>query len=367
MRFPLRMALDLATYILRNRLRPPKSWQQNHAAGNGEGNPFRILTASSRPGIPHPLRHKRFPIVLMLEPLHACNLTCTGCGRIREYRATITEKLTLEQCLRAADECGAPVISICGGEPLLYPEIGQLVAGLLERKRYIYLCTNGLLIRKRLHEFRPHPRFFFNVHLDGMEQTHDRAVERPGVFREAIENIRVAKQAGFQVSTNTTIYRDTDIGELEELFEYLKPLGVDAHMVSPAYGYAAVNEREIFLTRDEIREKFQAMDRLARKYPLTTSPLYLDFLQGKRELPCTAWGNPTYNVLGWRSPCYLISDAHYQTFEELMTRTPWENYGPGRDLRCEHCMVHCGFEPSAALGIGATFRDALRLLRWTLG
>lgn len=354
MRLPLSLTARLAAYIIRHRLRPPPQWQRNAARGSDGVRPV------------HPLFHKRFPLVLMLEPLHACNLTCTGCGRIREYEASLNEQLTLEQCLRAADECGAPVVSISGGEPLLYAQIAALIAGLLARNRHIYLCTNGLLVPQRLHEFRPHPRLFFNIHLDGLEQTHDRAVERRGVFRKAVEAIRLAKAAGFKVSTNTTVYRHTDMGEIGRLFEYLEPFGLDGHMLSPAYGYSALNQREIFMTREEVHHKFRNIDRLPHRFPLSSTPLYLDFLQGKRDLPCTAWGNPTYNVKGWKGPCYLITDAHYQTFEELMTRTPWERYGRGQDARCEHCMVHCGFEPSAALGISFRAADALRLLRWTL-
>ncbi|MBI3681757.1 MAG: adenosyl-hopene transferase HpnH [Acidobacteria bacterium] len=312
------------------------------------------------------MMHQRFPLVLMLEPLHTCNLTCTGCGRIREYESSITQKLPLDQCLHAVDECGAPMVSICGGEPLLYPEIGPLVAGILARGRSCYLCTNGMFLVRRLKEFQPREQFFFNVHLDGMEENHDLAVERKGVFQEAIQAIQSAKSAGFKVVTNTTVYKETDMKEIEQLFEYLRGFGVDGHTISPAYGYSAVNQREIFLTREDIREKFSQIDRLARKFPLQTTPVYADFLQGKRELPCTAWGNPTYNVRGWKGPCYLITDAHYETFEELMTTTPWDHYGPGNDPRCDHCMVHCGFEPSAALGINAKMTDSFRLLTWML-
>ncbi len=258
------------------------------------------------------------------------------------------------------------MVSIAGGEPLLYPEIGALVAGLLERKRHIYLCTNGLLLRKRLSELCPHPRLFLNIHLDGLEETHDRAVERCGVFREAVEAIRAAKAAGFKVSTNTTIYKDTDMAEIEKLFEYLEPLQLDGHMISPAYGYSAVDDREIFMTREDVHEKFRDIDRLARRFRLNASPVYLEFLKGRRDLPCTAWGNPTYNVRGWKAPCYLITDAHYATFEEFMVRTPWKRYGPGRDPRCEHCLVHCGFEPSAALGVNFKAGDAVKLVRWAL-
>lgn len=369
MRFPLSMTAGMAGYIVMNKLRPRPEWQRDAGTPADAANPFRILhhkpngTQARRP---HPMIRKRFPLVLMLEPLHACNLTCTGCGRIREYEASITEKLSLDQCLAAVDECPAPVVSICGGEPMLYPEIAHLTAETLKRNRTIYLCTNGMFIRKRLGEFRPNDRFFFNVHLDGLEETHDKAVERAGVFREAIEGIRAAKQAGFKVSTNTTVYQETDMKEIEALFEYLEPFGVDGHMLSPAYGYSAVNDREIFLTREDVHEKFKGIERLSRRFRLNSTPVYLDFLQGKRDLPCTAWGNPTYNVKGWKGPCYLITDGHYKTFEELMTRTPWENYGHGNDPRCEHCMVHCGYEPSAALGINAKPSDSLRLLSWAL-
>ncbi|MBM3775144.1 MAG: adenosyl-hopene transferase HpnH [Acidobacteria bacterium] len=310
---------------------------------------------------------RRFPLVLMLEPLHACNLTCTGCGRIREYESTITERVPLEECLAAVEECGAPMVSICGGEPMMYPQIGELAAGILARDRFIYLCTNGMFIRRRLREFRPDRRFFFNVHLDGMQKSHDLAVEKEGVFAEAIEGIRAAKQAGFQVATNTTVYKETDMKEIEELFEYLEQFGVDGHQLSPAYGYSAVNHREIFLTREDVHEKFRDIDRLSKRFKLNQTPMYLEFLKGARELPCTAWGNPTYNVKGWKGPCYLITDQHHKTFEELMTRTPWESYGQGNDPRCEHCMVHCGYEPSAALGINASPADSLRMLSWALG
>ena len=287
---------------------------------------------------PHPMINKRFPIVMMLEPLHACNLTCTGCGRIREYESTITERVPLDECLAAVDECGAPVVSICGGEPMMYPQIGELVSGILERNRHIYLCTNGMFIRKRLREFRPDKRLFFNVHLDGMEKTHDLCVEREGVFRDAIEGIQAAKAAGFQVCTNTTVYKETDMREIEELFEYLQQFGVDGHQIAPAYGYSAVNDREIFLTRDDIREKFRDFERIAKKYAVRQTPVYLEFLKGDRELPCTAWGNPTYNVKGWKGPCYLITDGHYKTFEDLMTQTPWESVRTGErsPLRALH-------------------------------
>jgi len=368
MRFPLRMTAALASYILKNKLRPRPEWQHNVRPDS----PFPLWRKAPASGAPnglgaHPMLQKRFPLVLMLEPLHACNLTCTGCGRIREYESTITEKIPLQDCFRAVEECGAPVVSICGGEPMMYPQIGPLVRGILERRRHIYLCTNGMFIRKRLHEFLPDSRFFFNVHLDGLEKTHDMCVEREGVFRDAIDGIRAAKAAGFRVCTNTTVFSETDMAEVEALFEYLRPFQLDGHMLSPAYGYSAVGDREIFLTRSQIREKFKHADRLFARFPLNNTPVYLDFLQGRRELPCTAWGNPTYNVKGWKGPCYLITDAHYKTFQELMSLTPWENYGAGGpDPRCQDCMVHCGYEPSAALGVNARRGDNWRTLRWAL-
>jgi hopanoid biosynthesis associated radical SAM protein HpnH len=318
------------------------------------------------------MRQKRFPLVLMLEPLHACNLTCTGCGRIREYSQTIKEKLSVAQCLAAVDECGAPIVSICGGEPMIYPEIGPVVRGILKRRKHIYLCTNGMFIKKRLHELRPTSRFFFNVHLDGLEETHDKAVERHGVFASAVEGIRAAKKAGFLVCTNTTIFKETDLGEIDRLFSFLTRLGVDGFLISPAYGYVAVHQTnptgaaEIFMTRDDIRAKFKEAEKLLKKHRMMSSPIYLEFLSGKRQLTCTAWGNPTYNTKGWKGPCYLITDAHHATFRDLIDQTDWDSYGAGNDTRCDHCLVHSGFEASAALGVNGRLGDTLKMLMWQL-
>jgi len=334
MRFPLSLTTSLAGYILKKKL-----------FSNGNG---------------------RFPLVLMLEPLHACNLTCTGCGRIREYQETITQTISVEQCLQAVDECGAPIVSICGGEPMIYPPLGTLVEKLLGRKKHIYLCTNGMFIEKRLAEFRPTSRFFFNVHLDGLEKTHDMCVERQGVFQAAVAGIKAAKRAGFQVCTNTTIYKETDMHEIAALFESLKELGLNGHMISPAYSYQAVNTKEIFMGRQDIMEKFREAEKLLKRYRLNTSPIYMEFLTGRRHLTCTAWGNPTYNPRGWKAPCYLITDGHSKTFREFIEDTPWEKYGYGKDPRCEHCMVHCGYEPSAALGVNRKFGDTWKMLAWTL-
>src|SRR4051794_32086655 len=369
MKISLSMAATMATYIAKNKMSPPAHWQVSVKVGDDPANPFNVLYGSSKPAVerqPHPMLNKRFPLVMMLEPLHACNLTCTGCGRIREYESTINQTLTLEQCLAASDECGAPMVSICGGEPMLYPKIGPLVQGLLDRSRQVMLCTNGMFIRKKLAEFKPHHNFYFNVHLDGLKKNHDLAVERDGVFDAAIDGIRAAKKAGFLIATNTTVYRETDMNEIWELFELLEKLDVDTHQLAPAYGYSAVNDREIFMTRDDIREKLNSIHKFSERFNLNHTPAYLDFLRGERELPCTAWGTPTYNIKGWKGPCYVITDAHYNTFEELMTKTQWENYGPGADPRCEHCMMHSGFEPSAALGINTKFTDTFRMLQSAL-
>jgi len=333
MRFPLAMSASIAGYLVKKRLSGAK----------------------------------RFPLVLMLEPLHACNLTCTGCGRIREYVSTIREKLTLEDCLEAVDECGAPVVSICGGEPLIYPEIGELTAKILERRKSIYLCTNGMFIERKLAEFKPSPRFFFNVHLDGMERTHDIAVEREGVFRDAVAGIKAAKAAGFMVCTNTTVFAETDMDELDEMFAFLQGLGTDGHMISPAYSYAAVKVDEIFMDRAMIHEKFRYnIDKLFKKYRLLSSPIYLEFLKGERQMQCTAWGNPTRNVKGWKGPCYLITDQHHDTFKGLIEDTPWDKYGYGRDPRCENCMVHAGYEASAVVGVNRKLGDMLKMAVWQM-
>jgi hopanoid biosynthesis associated radical SAM protein HpnH len=309
-------------------------------------------------------RTDKFPMVLMLEPLHACNLTCTGCGRIREYVSTIKQRLSIEECLDSVDECGSPVVSICGGEPMIYPGIGELVAKILEHKKVVYLCTNGMFIRKKIDEFKPHRRFFFNVHLDGMKQSHDIAVEREGVFDAAIDGIKAAKGAGFLVCTNTTVFKETDMQELDELFAFLTSLDVDGFLISPGYSYAAVGSKEIFMTRDDIRAKFRAAEDMFRKYRFYSSPIYLEFLTGKRELACTAWANPTRNIKGWKGPCYLITDTHHETFSDLLNKTAWDEYGPGNDPRCENCMMHSGFETTAALGVNGRLGDTLKLVKW---
>jgi len=312
----------------------------------------------------------RFPLVLMLEPLVACNLRCTGCGRVREYADWVHRRLSVEACLAALAECGAPIVSICGGEPLIYPEIQELIQEILARGKHVYLCTNGLALAEKLPLFTPSSRLSINVHLDGMEATHDAIVGRQGVFAAAVAGIKAAKAAGFQVCTNTTVYRQTDPREIALLFEYLSHFDVNGLMLSPAYGYQAVHEDraiaadEVFMTRPEIHEKFRQIRELVHEYRLVTSPLYFDFLCGQRDLRCAAWANPTYNVRGWKGPCYLITDRHYDTYRELIDQTDWDQLGPGQDPRCEHCLVHCGFEPAAVLS--AKGRDVARMAVWQM-
>jgi hopanoid biosynthesis associated radical SAM protein HpnH len=332
MRYPLKMTVNLSRYVVSNKVRGTK----------------------------------KFPMVLMLEPLHACNLTCTGCGRIREYKSTINEMLSVDECLAAVDDCGSPIVSICGGEPLIYPEIGKLTQEILARGRHIILCTNGMFIKKKLHEFKPSSSFFWNVHLDGMERTHDLCVEKDGVFRDAIEGIKAAKAAGFLVCSNTTIYKETDLNEIAELYAYCDELGVDGYMLSPAYNYAAVMTKEIFMSKADVRDKFRAAYELLGKYNLMVSPIYMDFLRGERDLDCTAWGTPTYNPRGWKGPCYLITDAHHKTYSELVANTDWSKYGPGNDPRCADCMVHVGFETTPILGAHPRLGDTWTMFKWQM-
>lgn len=309
--------------------------------------------------------NKKFPLVLMLEPTHRCNLACAGCDRIRLYGTEHTEDLSLQQCIDAAVESGAPVVTITGGEPMLYPELKSLAGKLLDMKRQIYLCTNGLLTESFIEEFGPHPRLTLNFHLDGMEGTHDRITGKAGAFRKSVETIRKAKQKGFRVSTNTSFYKNTDIGELEKLFVLLKDIGVDGFLISPAFSYERV-ENDIFLSRREIEERFREMGHFFEKFPFMSTPIYVDFLQGKRQMHCTPWGNPTRNPLGWKSPCYLITDAYYESFRELMEKTDWKRYESGADPRCTNCMVHSGYEATVMRTAFSNPGDLLRLALWNL-
>lgn len=314
------------------------------------------------------LAGERFvPLVLMLEPLFACNLTCSTCGRIREYKDYKSHMLSVEQCLESSRECGAPVVSVCGGEPLIHPNIDKIVAGLIDMKRYVYLCTNGTLLSQSLDKFRPSSRLLLNIHIDGPKEVHDMVVEREGAYDTAVEGIKLASQKGFQVTVNTTVYRQTDMDRIDALMDTLGNLGVQSFMLSPAYSYEAVHDKEAFMSRADVREKFKNVDHIAARHRLSDTPIYLEFLKGQRELECTAWNNPTRNVVGWRSPCYLIADRHCATYREMIDSTDWNSYGVGRDSRCRDCMVHCGFEPTAALMVNKQPGDLWKMIRWQLG
>lgn len=410
MRFPLALTTKIAAHIVRNKLR----------------------------------RVRKFATVLQLEPLHTCNLTCTGCGRIREYSTSLKNVMPLADCLAAAEECDAPMVSICGGEPLIYPQIEELIAGLRRQGRIVYLCTNGTKMRAKMRDYltallvrqpelaeakirqlvreelvteeqaaairkraegahgvngvngngnghhttpagrpaiTPNSFFYWNVHLDGLERTHDLIVEREGVFRECVAAIRMAKILGYQVATNTTVYRETDPQEIESLFHYLATLGVDGHTISPGYDYDSAKRDmaarlgrdpgEFFLTREGTRQKFARAVDWGRKFPILGTPGYLEFLAGRRELSCSAWAIPTRNIRGWKGPCYLMTDGHYASYAELLEKTDWSRLGyrdgKALDTRCENCMVHCGYEPTAALGLSPEKGDLWKTIAFTFG
>jgi hopanoid biosynthesis associated radical SAM protein HpnH len=309
-------------------------------------------------------REKRFPLVLMLELTHRCNLSCAGCGRIREYRNTSGQMLSVEECLASAEEADAPVVAVSGGEPLLHPAVKEIVTGLIEQKRFVYLCTNGLLMRQSLDKFSLGPYFSFNVHLDGLAKTHDRLVGRRGTFAKAMEAIEAAKRAGFRVCTNTTVYKGTDPGEINQLLSLLMERGVDGVLLSPAFSYEAVEE-DIFLDRNEIQSLFGTILSHPDGIRFYNTPPYLELLRGERELRCTPWGNPTRTPQGWKQPCYLLTDGYCRSFRELMDTTDWERYGRGRDPRCANCMVHSGFEASAVLSMGKPAGLA-KAIAWSL-
>jgi hopanoid biosynthesis associated radical SAM protein HpnH len=296
-------------------------------------------------------RRSRYPLVLMLEPLFRCNLACAGCGKI-QYPAQILRKhLTVEQCLAAVDECGAPIVSIPGGEPLMYPDIGRLVRELVARKKYVYLCTNAILLKEKLDAgvFTPSKHLSFSVHLDGLREEHDDAVCREGVYDTAVAAIREALRRGFRVTTNTTLFDSASPIRMQMFFDEMMDLGVEGMMVSPGYSYSKAPDQEHFLRRQKTHELFRKMlEEPKRRWKFNQSPLFLKFLMGKQDFECTPWGNPTFNVFGWQRPCYLLQEGYAATFAELLETTKWERYGraSGND-KCQDCMVHCGHEPTA--------------------
>ncbi|MBC6435536.1 adenosyl-hopene transferase HpnH [Nostoc sp. HG1] len=297
---------------------------------------------------------KRFPLTLMLEPLFRCNLACTGCGKIQHPTEILKQNLTPEQCFAAVEECGAPVVAIPGGEPLLHPQIDEIVRGLVARKKFVYLCTNGILLEKSLAKFTPSPYLTFSVHLDGLQELHDKCVDRKGVFETAIKAIKAAKANGFRVTTNTTIFEGADPKEMQEFFDFLETLNIDGMMVSPGYSYEWAPNQDHFLKREQTKSLFREilapMKTGQKKWNFNHNPLFLDFLIGEKDYECTPWGMPSYSVLGWQKPCYLLNEGHYTTYKELLAKTDWDQYGrKSGNPSCADCMVHCGYEPTAAM------------------
>ncbi len=309
---------------------------------------------------------ERYPLVLMLEPLFRCNLACPGCGKIDYEDEILNKRLTVKECLNAVDECGAPVVSIPGGEPLLHREIGEIVKGIIDRKKFVYLCTNALMLEKRLHLFKPTPYLTFSVHLDGLEDEHDKAVAQDGVFKKAVSAIRKAKALGFRVNLNCTLFDQTPASEIARFFDFASQnLEVEGITVSPGYAYERAPDQEHFLNREKTKNLFRDVFRFGkgRKWRFSQSSLFLDFLAGNQSYKCTPWGNPTRNVFGWQKPCYLLAEGYASSFQSLMEETDWNSYGTGNYEKCADCMVHCGYEPTAVLD---TLNHPLKALKTAL-
>ena len=305
---------------------------------------------------------KRYPLVLMLEPLFRCNLACIGCGKIDYPNEILNQRLSVQQCLDAVDECGAPMVAIPGGEPLIHREIGEIVKGIVARKKFVSLCTNALLLEKKLHLFAPSPYLFFSVHLDGMKDHHDKSVSMEGVFEKAVSAIKAAQAKGFAVNVNATIFDGHAAEDIAKFLDFAKAMDVGVS-ISPGYAYERAPDQEHFLNRRKTKELFRKVFALGKgkNWQLMHSGLFLDFLAGNREYHCTPWGMPTRNIFGWQKPCYLLGEGYVKTFKELMETTDWDSYGTGRYEKCANCMAHCGYEPTAA---HAAIGNPLKVL-WT--
>ncbi|RZO64076.1 MAG: adenosyl-hopene transferase HpnH [Parvularculaceae bacterium] len=298
------------------------------------------------------LGRKKYPLVLFLEPLFRCNLACPGCGKIDYPAPILNKRLSVKECLDAVDECGAPVVALPGGEPLIHKEIGEVVEGIVARKKFVSLCTNALLLEKKLHLFKPSPFLFFSVHLDGLEEEHDHAVNQKGVFKIAVQAIKKAQDAGFQVNVNATIFDNMSADQVADYLDFATDLGVGIS-ISPGYAYERAPDKQHFLSREKtknlFRDVFRRAKKTGKKWNLSHSTLFLDFLAGNQEYECTPWGSPTRNVFGWQKPCYLLGEGYVSSFSELMETTEWEKYGTGKYEKCSNCMAHCGYEPTAAM------------------
>ncbi|WP_419850046.1 adenosyl-hopene transferase HpnH [Candidatus Poriferisocius sp.] len=329
MPIPLRQAAKVGTYVFKNKLR----------------------------------RRDKFPLIVELEPLFACNLECPGCGKIQYPTEVLRKRVSVDEAVAAMEECGAPMVSIAGGEPLLHPQIDEMVDELIKRKKFVYLCTNAVLLRRKIDKFTPSPYFSFVVHVDGLQERHDLAVAREGVFDEVVEAVNEAKEKGFRVTTNSTFFSTDSPDDVRSVLDFLNDdLEVDSMMISPGYAYEKAPDQEHFLpveqTKNLFRDAFSEGKR--KKWRLNHTPLFLDFLEGKVEYECTAWGIPSYSVFGWQRPCYLMADGYTETYQELIDTTDWDSYGRGRDPRCENCMAHCGYEPTAVFATMKSLRESIR-------
>jgi hopanoid biosynthesis associated radical SAM protein HpnH len=311
---------------------------------------------------------KRYPLVLMLEPLFRCNLACAGCGKIQYPAHILKRDLSPEECFRAVEECGAPMVSIPGGEPLMHPQIGEIVQGLVARKKYIYLCTNALLLKEKIDLFKPSKYLTFSVHLDGQREHHDFSVCREGGYDKAVEGIREAVKRGFRVTTNATLFDGADPNSVRAFFDEVMAMGVEGIVISPGYSYDKAPDQKHFLGRARTRRLFRAiLSNREKHWKFNMSPLFLEFLMGKRNYQCTPWGNPAYNIFGWQKPCYLLQDGYASTFAELMETTVWEEYGTeSGNPKCANCMVSCGYEPSAVNDMFGSFSGFMSAVRATL-
>ncbi|CAM3002386.1 adenosyl-hopene transferase HpnH [Cupriavidus taiwanensis] len=310
----------------------------------------------------HLSRQKRYPLALMLEPLFRCNLACSGCGKIDYPDPILNQRLSVQQCLEAVDECGAPVVSIAGGEPLLHKDMPQIVQGIIERRKFVYLCTNALLMEKKLDQYQPSPYFIWSVHLDGDREMHDRSVCQEGVYDRCVEAIRAAKARGFRVNINCTLFNDAQPERVARFFDSVKALGVDGITVSPGYAYERAPDQQHFLNRGKTRQLFRdilSRGRAGKNWAFSQSTLFLDFLAGNQTYHCTPWGNPARTVFGWQRPCYLVGEGYAATFRELMEETDWDAYGTGNYEKCADCMVHSGYEATA---VADTFAHPLKAL-----
>jgi hopanoid biosynthesis associated radical SAM protein HpnH len=301
---------------------------------------------------------KRYPLVLMLEPLFQCNLACSGCGKIDHSKEILQKRLSVEDALRAVDECGAPMVSIPGGEPLIHKGLPQIVAGIVERKKFVYLCTNAILLPKHIHEYQPSPYLTFSIHLDGKRERHDESVCQEGVYDKAVAAIRLARSKGFRVTINCTLFSGENPQEVAEFFDEAMGLGIEGIMVSPGYSYNHAPRQDVFLGRSASKRLFREIfkrgpaarpgENRPRRWSFNHSSLFLDFLAGNQSYQCTPWSTPTYNIFGWQRPCYLLTDEGYApSFKSLMADTAWEQYGVGRNPACDNCMAHCGYEGTA--------------------